>query len=166
MYKPTHFIYWDSCVFISWLEKDPNRYDTIYKLFHQTVEQQGKIVTSVISVAEVAYVAQEKQQGILAVETENQLDALWNNPAIQLVEAPKHLMQETRRLMRLALSHRWSLKPADALHLATAEWVNKKSPTPVNEFHTYDARLEKYKIMIGLEICEPHVAGYQSSMFD
>lgn len=165
-YKPNYYIYWDSCVFLSWLEKHPDRHQVIQPLFRQVAEKQGKILTSVISIAEVAYIAQEKLQGTLDVAVEQQIDALWRNPAIQVVETPEYLMQQTRRLMRGALVSGWKLKPADAIHLATAEWVNKRSPTRVKEFHTYDEGLEKYQTIIGVHICTPYVDNIQRSMFD
>ena len=43
-----------------------------------------------------------------------------------------------QRLMRAAIEKGWSLKPADALHLATAHQLK------VKEFHTYDERLKKF----------------------
>jgi len=44
----------------------------------------------------------------------------------------------------------WALKPADAIHLATAKRA------AVTEFHTYDAqRLEKFTILTGYKIIEP-----------
>ena len=40
--------------------------------------------------------------------------------------------------MRAAIEKGWSLKPADALHLATAHQLKAK------EFHTYDEGLKKF----------------------
>ena len=57
--------------------------------------------------------------------------------------------------MRDAIPHGWGLKPMDAIHLATAEWVNRRLFT-VEEFHTYD-KLDKYGFMIGIRIKEPYI---------
>ena len=165
-YKPTHYFYWDSCVFISWLEQEPGRVHIIKELLKQTVEKQGKILTCAISIVEVAYIAQEKQEGVLDSAAEKRIDDLWTDPAIQIVETSQYLMKRARHLMRQALSSGWKLKPPDAIHLATAEWVQKRSPTRVNEFHTYDKGLEKYKTAIGIDICKPHVDHIQTSLLD
>jgi hypothetical protein len=51
--------------------------------------------------------------------------------------------------MRQALTQGWSLKPADAIHLASAQWLS------VEELHTYDDKMPRYSMMIGCKICEP-----------
>jgi predicted nucleic acid-binding protein len=55
-----------------------------------------------------------------------------------------------RNLMRQALTQGWSLKPPDAIHLASAQWLG------VEELHTYDDKLPRYGTMIGCKICEPY----------
>ena len=61
------------------------------------------------------------------------------------------LLSPTRKLMRDALSEGWSLKPGDALHLATADHLK------VGAFHTYDEGLDKYEKITEthFKICRP-----------
>lgn len=52
--------------------------------------------------------------------------------------------------MRSVIPRGFSLKPPDAIHLATAKvWE-------VDEFHTYDAKLFKFEAMMGFRIVYPH----------
>jgi predicted nucleic acid-binding protein len=52
--------------------------------------------------------------------------------------------------MREAMAKGWSLKPPDAIHLATALQHS------ADRFHTYDDRLSKHADISGLIIAEPH----------
>lgn len=52
---------------------------------------------------------------------------------------------KAQQLMRAAIVNKWSLKPADAIHLATAAQLK------VQEFHTYDDRLEKFSSLDGIK---------------
>ena len=53
--------------------------------------------------------------------------------------------------MRQAMTQGWSLKPADAIHLASAQSLG------IEEFYTYDDKLPRYGTMIGCKICEPYI---------
>ena len=58
--------------------------------------------------------------------------------------------------MRLAVTRGWSLKPLDAIHLATAQWLSSLG-IEIDEFHTYDTHaLFKYVPIVDFNVCEPH----------
>ena len=57
--------------------------------------------------------------------------------------------------MRDAITKGWSLKPLDAIHLATAQWLSSVGVT-VDEVHTYDNSLVKYGPIVGFSIMEPY----------
>ena len=70
--------------------------------------------------------------------------------AIKLVEFHQLLQTEARNLIRFAITKDWSLKPADAIHLATAKRLN------VTEIHTYEKTgWNKYQDVLGIKICAP-----------
>ena len=62
-----------------------------------------------------------------------------------------YINDEARRLMRRALTDGRSLKPPDAIHLATA--IQQK----VTAVHTYDERLHGYGDITGLDIEFPAI---------
>ena len=48
------------------------------------------------------------------------------------------------------------LKPMDAIHLATAQWLSSAG-LRVEEFHTYDQGLFRYNSELGFQIVEPRI---------
>jgi len=109
-----------------------------------------EIVTSVISVTEVALAATEKELGSLSTAALTIIDGLWEPPSpIKLVEVHRLIALDARRLMRQGVPDGLALKPPDAIHLSTA------MRTARQEFLTYDPRLSKYAGAIGLPVREP-----------
>ena len=100
---------------------------------------QYQIVTSVLSITEVAFAKIEQDQKALDPEVERKIDKLWQVGApIKIVEMYELIAVRAKHLMRTAVEKGWSLKPADAIHLATADQLK------VAEFHTYDEGLDKF----------------------
>lgn len=155
--KPKRFIYWDSSVFVSYLEKDPGRYKIIDAAWHEISSgQEAQIIVSTEAIVEVAFVELEKTSRVNDPNIEASIDAIWKDPSVQLIEFHPDIALLARTLMRDGLTKGLSLKPKDAIHLATAHWIDK-NVLPVGEFFTYDKKLEKYEVQIGIPICEPHV---------
>ena len=153
------YLYWDACVFSSYVGEHPDRADTILEVWEQVARQHPRkaIITSSLSILEVAF-ASGDGSGVRDPERERQIDALWREPTIYVADASQDLMYLARGLMRAARDKGWSLKPADALHLATAQWINQKIGY-VQEVHTYDDKWVKMSELVdGLKICEPYVA--------
>lgn len=63
--------------------------------------------------------------------------------------------QIAKNLIRNAITNGWSLKPLDAIHLSTAQWL-LSSGLMIEEFHTYDNGLMKYESFVDFSICEPY----------
>ena len=101
--------------------------------------EEFQLITSVLSITEVAYATYEKDNATLDVDTEAKIAKLWQaGSPIKIVEFYDLIAVRAQKLMRAALANKWSLKPADAIHLATADQLK------VSEFHTYDRALEKF----------------------
>jgi predicted nucleic acid-binding protein len=101
-----------------------------------------QIVTSVLSITEVAYATTERETSILDPTTEAKILKLWQaGSPITIVEVYELIALKAQQLMRAAITNKWSLKPADAIHLATADQLG------VAEFHTYDEKLAKFSIL-------------------
>ena len=152
-------IYWDSCVFLYYVNMIPEH---LY-LFEQILEDSAsdsspiKIYTSALSHVEVSFGASEQQNQALDPETERLIGNLWSDPgAIVSVEYHTSIGRLATGLMRDAITRGWSLKPLDAIHLATVQWLSSVG-LAIEEFHTYDGRLLRYDSIIGFPIVEPRI---------
>lgn len=156
MAKTSRNFYWDSNVFLSFINEDPNRISTISDLWDEIVSSNtDRIITSTFSIVEVAFASAEILGEPVEKAIEEKIDLLWGDPTILLVESPEIVMRIARTLVRDARSQRYRLKPYDAVQLATAMWINNNG-YPISEFHTYD-NLERYSELTELRICEPNV---------
>jgi predicted nucleic acid-binding protein len=150
-------IYWDACVFISYIEQTADRIAVIDAIFHQAHSTRDvEIFTSALSTAEVAFAETERINKALDPGIEKALDDLWADPLIRLVEVNPVVGRIARDVVRTTMiEHETlgtaSLRSADAVHLATAQWIN------ADEFHTYDQRLLRHSGLLGFPILEPIV---------
>ena len=102
-----------------------------------------------VSIVEVSFAAQEKSQQALDQAVEDRISQLWEpGSPVRLVEFHELVATEARALMRQALPEGWSLKPMDAIHLATARRIE------TDAFHTYEPALQKYSTIVGSPIEE------------
>lgn len=151
--------YWDSNIFLAYLNGEPGRLNTVTSIWREISKGNNrKVFASVESIVEVAKAASEKDAVTLDPGTLVKIDSLWSDPNILMVEAPEHVMRKARRLIRDAISNSWTLTPKDAIHIATAMWIDQNTAYSVVEFHTYDKKLSKFAPLAGLTICEPHIA--------
>lgn len=143
--------YWDTCVFLSAIERVPDRVAVIEKLLDDADERRIEIFTSTATITEVAFAKFEKDQRALDPDVAARITQFWlPSSPVKLVEFHELIAFAARDLVRLAMPNEWSLKPMDAIHLATARHVG------VDAFHTYDSKLNKYKAATGLAIEPPY----------
>ena len=149
------FIYWDACAFLSYVNDHPKRADVLEAILEEIErpETGRRLVTSVLSQTEVSHIYWEADFHSLDPAADEKIMALWAPGGIvTLVELHSEIALQARHLMRQGLSRRLPrLKPGDAIHLATAMWVQ------ATEFHTYDGKLKEYSRLIGCTVCEPYV---------
>lgn len=153
--SPKYYLYWDACVFLAHLNHEPGRFEVLEALWDDLVKKEGQIVTSAISIIEVTWVQHEKGHRLLDRDSEAKLDGLWRDPFILTVELTPNLLFSARKMVRDDMVRGGGLKPFDAIHLATAAWLNRTAPTRTDEFQTYDPALKKFAADIGLPIVEP-----------
>ena len=148
------FVYWDSCVLLSYINADPGRIDILEAFLDeiQKSNREKRIVTLILTKVEVAWTATEHTRQALSPIVEQTTDNLWNDESvIGFIELHEGIAIRARDLIRQSLTQGWSLKPPDAIHLASAQWLG------VEEFHTYDDKLPRYGTMIGCKICPPYI---------
>ena len=152
-------IYWDSNCWLSLINAVPERVPILKSLLSDSKNELGDItlVTSVISKVEVAFAQSEYQGNQLDRAVEEAIDSLWADTAVTLIEFHDRIGLEARELIRSGLYREWSLKPMDAIHLATAKSFG------VDEFHTYDNGLIKESLSahLGFPIGNPGLTDRQ-----
>jgi predicted nucleic acid-binding protein len=147
--------YWDSCVFLSYINGISDRLPTLDALLEESADPDSdrEIVTSTFTIAEVAFVLHEKEQKVLDIEAERSIDALWSDRyAVKLIDFHEGIARDARTLTRGAVATGLSLKPGDAVHLASARALD------CAEFLTYSKDLPKHSDLTGLTITEPYIA--------
>lgn len=145
------FLYWDTDVFLSYLNEHPARIQTLQAILDDvSKDKQHLIVTSTMSKVEVAWIAHEKLDRVLDADEESRIDALWNDSSvIEFVEFHDDIAVLARDIMRSSMAKGWKLRANDAIHLASAQWIE------AYEVNTYDVKWKRYEQLIGVTVKEP-----------
>ena len=152
-------IYWDSCVFLYYVSMIPEHLSLLEQILEDSASDSSpiKIYTSALTHVEVSFAASEQQNRALDPEAERLIGNLWSDPgAVVSVEYHADIGQLATSLIRNAVIKGQSLKPLDAIHLCTAQWLSSVGLT-VEEFHTYDQGLFRYAPIVGFPIVEPRI---------
>lgn len=147
-------IYWDACVFLSYVNGDESRADVIQQLLDEATEGSHELLTSTVSMVEVAFGKAEQDDAAPDPNLLAAIEALWvSESPVRLIEFHRLIALDARDLVRQArLERDERLTPLDAVHLASAQRLN------VEEFHTYDGPLLRYKGPLPFSIREPWTA--------
>lgn len=145
--------YWDTNIFLHYLEGTPEYAVTIAELLERASgEGLIEIITSTLTISETAFAAWERTHGRLDAGVKSAMDSLWaDQSVVNLVEVSSIIAEDARDLMRSMLPDKpppgWKgLRSPDAIHLATA------ARQKVAEFHTYDKGLDKYSAQFSFTI--------------
>ena len=143
-------VYWDASVFLSYVNDVADRAPVVGALLDQSRSRRLVIFTSVLSMTEVAFSGDEQSSRTLDPDVEELISGLFRTRQIvRTVDFSQVIAVGARQLMRRAIGEGLSLKPADAIHLATA------ASSAVDEVHTYDRKWSSYSEIVGLPIREP-----------
>ena len=143
------YIYCDSNVFLAYFKGEKGRAEKVESLIDQVRgEKELSLLSSLLSVTEVAHTATVHSHSDSELETIETLDNFWGNSSI--VELSDFHIVLAKRARALVRGHR-GLDPRDAIHLATA--LQSKA----SELLTYDNDLLKINDYYEMEICEPHL---------
>lgn len=143
-------IYWDSSVFLHYME-GTSKWMSILDALIDEASKTGNlvIVTSTLSIVEVAYAKSEKSGRALDPAVVAGMDALWGDrSAVQLVEFDQVIARDARSLLRRSVETRRKLTPPDAIHLATAAIMK------VSECQTTDEQMKKWNDL-GFPVQDP-----------
>lgn len=143
-------VYWDANVFLAFINDDPGRAPELASILDAARRGEIQLVTSVLSIVEVSYAAEDQLGAPISEETDHRIGSLWA-PGSPVVPAEIHqgLAEKARELVRVGRAESRSLKPADAVHLATAASLN------ASDFHTYDRDLHRWSGQLGFAVREP-----------
>lgn len=134
---PRH--YWDACVFLSYINGIADRLPDIDALLEEARQKRIEIVTSSISITEVAHGAMEQTGEPLDWAVDEKIDRLWTPPSpVQVVEFYRSIAYRAKGLVRRGMAEDRKLKPMDAIHLSTALQLGAQ------ELNTYDGHLLRW----------------------
>src|SRR4051812_21018333 len=119
MHSRVQRLYWDSSVFLAYLEGRETL--TCDALLASARKREIEILTSVLSVTEVALVEEETRRQHPDPAVDEAIAALWADPrAVKFVEYNLLIAREAQALIRAALERAVRLTGREAMHLATA----------------------------------------------
>lgn len=149
-------IYWDSCVFISWLTNEkraPAEMSGMEEVARLFDGNKIVLVTSVLARVETLY-------GLMTEEAQKTYLEVLSRPNLDEIEVHRDIANLAHEIRSYYKSKgRKTPTTVDAIHIATAIWAN------VNEMHTFDGcgkqpgilTLNGDEILKGLKIAIPYV---------
>jgi len=124
-------VYWDSMVFIYWLESHPEYSARVEQIFQSMLERGDRLCASYFSMGEV--LAGPLKQKHAALEAK--VIALFDSVGIEILPFDRKAAERFARLRAVA-----KVSAADAIHLACA------SASGVDIFLTHDKSLQKLRV--------------------
>lgn len=131
---PADIQYVDANVLLAYVLEEDDRAPVVEQLLREAAEGNRRLITSTVSIVEVAFGAEKAKGGALDPGTLLTIDNLWSGGLpVGLAEASTRIMYEARDLARAARAQNRKLTPNDAIHLATAVRVEGGRPLHIRE---------------------------------
>ena len=113
----------DANVFIAFLANEVRRAPVVASLLEDAERGRIELLTSVLSVTEVAFLASDHASGGAPSAEEDTIAELWvPESPVKLTEISMRVAERARDIVRMARrSDMKGVKPPDAIHLASAE---------------------------------------------
>jgi predicted nucleic acid-binding protein len=151
-------VYLDACVLLAYVTDEPDRANVVQSILDDARQARIKLLTSVLSIAEVAYVPSGADSDI-ALDEDDAIDELWTPASpITLVDISETVARGARQVIRRATqSPGTGVRSADAIHLASAELHS------CNWLFTYEneATKTRWNNLIPPEVAEPFTSSPQ-----
>jgi predicted nucleic acid-binding protein len=106
-----NLVYWDTMLFVYWLEKDPAHFRAVSNLLDRMETREDRLCTSLFTVGEILVGPYRKNQEEQALK----IKAVFRQPAVSVLPFTAATVE---RSARIRAAHR--ITPADAIHLASA----------------------------------------------
>lgn len=152
------YVYWDACIFIDGHQKTAGRYDHILAIENMARKGEIRIVTSVLSHAEVVYIKKDDQN---AEEDIRQINQYFESKWVTRLPVDTSTAKVAAGLIR---AH--GVKPKDAIHLATAKHQRVDAMCTYDGFGDGDGMLALDRQLDGLRILTPQSYLYRGPLFE
>ena len=143
--------YLDANVLIAYVANEDGRAGIVQSVLDAARDEKIELLTSVLSITEVAFVATDEADD--PVGSEEAIDQLWVPASpIHLLDISTRIAREARAIIRQSRSlGTKTVKPADAIHLASASIHDCDRVFT----HEKEATRDGWAELIGLTVAEP-----------
>ncbi len=145
-------VYLDSNVLIAYVANEESRAGLVQSMLDDARDEKIELLTSVLSITEVAYVATDHDETD-RIDSVEAIDELWTpSSPIDVIDISIKVAREARAIIRQSKSRGMKvIKPADAIHLASA------SIHDCDRLFTYESEPSRrqWAKLIQLTVAEP-----------
>ena len=135
---PSQLVYWDANLFIHYAARSPEWIQILDALVSEARSGKIQIATSTLSTVEAAFTPAEKESATLSLEVETAFRVMFEDfTLLRIVDFDRHIADVGRDLMRAVVPSGRSLKPGEAIHVATARVLK------ADAFFSTDERLNQ-----------------------
>jgi len=154
---PAYIVYVDSDVLLSYIENDHGRGPLILSILDDSNRKAIKIITSVMTMVEVKYGGEEKQNKRIDPTVQAKMDQIWApNGPVEPIEVTELVARDAMRLNRIDIGRgNGGLSSCDVIHLIAAKRFRTPDGAKVTHFFTYSKDMKRYEADMGYAISEP-----------